>query len=187
MCSLQWKAASVWVLSVTAAHLAAQPRIPATVEQIVASHRAARESITSLTCKVEVTRQHLRGNQRTLREPSDYQRKLDVFRVRVTTEPHGSKDIVFKDSVVRGIGFGRTSAGESAVTAETRRSENHPPLPGDPWALGLMVLPVPNRTDYMTFEALAGRSSSVRAAGIRMDGAREMAAVEMHFDRKERP
>lgn len=157
-----------------------------TLEGIKAAHIASRQAIETCACKVDFTLHRFGKSPTSLKLSANYLRSRDVFRIRQTSEV-GTEDIVYEHGVARSANEARNSAGNIARGGAILPAEEYPNIHCDPWAIGLLLLPVPNSISFATFEDFLSRGASIRRIESRQDSGHPVVAVELSYDRGEAP
>lgn len=154
--------------------------------ETLAAHTSARQSINTCTCRFESIKQRLGRLSTTLNMSCEFFRSADVFRVRLK-DRSSFQDLVVKDAVVWSMAQGRNSDGSTQMNAGAKPAEKYPNLMCDPWSEGLLVVPLPNTVSFVAAEELIKDAAKVRRVGRRMDGDREVVAVELTYQSEPKP
>jgi hypothetical protein len=150
----------------------------ATLDAVLKAHREGRAAIRTCTGTVEETRRVLApdGREGVSRLTGEYVRSGDAYRLRVTA-PNGRHDVLVKDGVARRVERPPQSGAYFTRAGDWSGSDC------DPWAHGLLAVPVPNSILRAPLETLLETATKIRRVERRADGPREVVAIDLTYDR----
>jgi hypothetical protein len=163
-------------------NLLAQPQSgQALVEWVRDAHRAARESIRTLSCDVEVTL-NTSGVTGTTPESSkttgQYWRSMADVRVKASSLGE-EQDVCVKSGVLKAALRPKSGTLMKAAIGPPHKA---PVTDCDVWPLGLLALNRPGTLNYFPFEQLLEMAADSPKASRRTLDGREFVVVELSFD-----
>ncbi len=168
--------------------LAAQPQSGQPLLDFVRdAHRATRESIRTLSCRVTYKGKVAQrpdvppdGSDDLQSSSGSYWYSPDAVRARVS-EFGREEDSLWKDSI-RKIVQRRTENGKPQVAAGRMSAGSRYLGPHNPWSGGLLVLSLPNAVEYIPFERFIERATRFTGAQRISVSGRELIMTRFHFD-----
>lgn len=154
------------------------------LEKIKELHRAARESIVTLHCKVDLSLTVVNKKEKTaLQQSCKSECWITQNALRIRANDDGRiTDSVWKDSIRTSL---TTPQGpNSEMTGDRGSIKFMHTHRGDPFIRGLLFLQLPGASEDLTFEQLVERAEKVDARTVAVDGKKAVVA-DMYFQTKE--
>jgi len=166
----------------------AQPeKGPELLEFVRDAHAASRDAIRTCSCRVEFQGKITSPKSKPPRDQSYSGRfwySPEAVRAQVSIAGQ-EREYLWKDSIREGMT--RASLGnKTGLGAGRQRFTNRYQPPCDAWMRGLLVLNLPNSTEYFPFEQLVERATRVGKVQKRSVDGKELIVAQLFFDRQEK-
>lgn len=154
------------------------------LEKIKELHRAARESIVTLHCKVDLSVTVINKKEKSALQQSCKSEcwiTRNALRIRANDDGRIT-DSVWKDAIRTSL---VTPPGpNSEMTGDRGSMKSMHIQRGDPFIRGLLLLQVPDASEFLTFEQLVERAEKVDVRTVAVEGKKAVVA-DLHFQTRE--
>lgn len=150
------------------------------------AHRAARESVQTFSGCIEFTIAITQESKSPVTHlcSSQYWISPKAMRARIS-ENNEDTDFLWENSVRKSI-IRRVLGGQPAASGGRHRYSHRHVMRCDPYVRGLLVLNLPNTTDYVPFEELVERATRLITSERKRVGGKDLITIQLFFEQSKK-